>query len=177
MDRKIVVYQPDDNVQLEVQTDGETVWLNRQQLAALFGRDVKTIGKHIANALKEELHGVATVAKFATVQQEGGRAITRHLEYYDLDMILSVGYRVKSPQGIRFRRLATEVLREMLLWRYEELKDLVRLEKRVDVLEGDVVQIKQGMRYLVQQVSVPPAQTPRRKIGFVVDKGGKSTKA
>ena len=99
------------------------------------------------------------------------------MAYYNLDVLISVGYRVKSVQGTRFRQWATRILREMLLRRYEELKDLVRLEKRVDVLEGDVVQIKQGMRYLVQQVSAPSVTPPRRKIGFVVDKGGKSPKA
>ena len=71
----------------------ETVWLNRQQLAELFGRDIKTIGKHINNALSEELKDMATVAKFATVQKEGNREVTRDREYYNLDMILSVGYR------------------------------------------------------------------------------------
>ena len=77
----------------------ETVWLNRQQLAKLFDRDIKTIGKHINNALNEELKNIQTVAKFATVQKEG----TRNVEYYNLDMILSVGYRVKFDKGIIFR--------------------------------------------------------------------------
>ena len=71
----------------------ETVWLNRQQLAELFGRYIKTIGKHINNALSEELKDMATVAKFATVQKEGNKEVTRNIEYYNLDMILSVGYR------------------------------------------------------------------------------------
>ena len=101
--KEIVVYNGAGDVKLEVLTADDTVWLNRQQLALLFGRDVKTIGKHIANALKEELKGVSTVAKFATVQTEGNRTVTRQVEYYDLDVILPVGYRVKSPQGVRFR--------------------------------------------------------------------------
>ena len=93
---EIVVYQPDEVTRLEVRVEGETVWLNRHQLAALFDRDVKTIGKHIKNALREELRNLATVANFATVQREGSRMVERQMEYYNLDMVLSVGYRVKS---------------------------------------------------------------------------------
>ena len=109
---EIVVYQPDEVTRLEVKVEDETVWLNRNQMALLFGRDVKTIGKHINNALTEELKSVPTVAFFATVQKEGSRYVERKIEYYNLDMILSVGYRVKSEQGIRFRRWANEILKE-----------------------------------------------------------------
>ena len=161
----IVVYNCARDVKIEVLTRDETVWLNRRQLAILFGRDVKTIGKHIANALREELKGVATVAKFATVQNEGGRAVARQVEYYDLDMILSVGYRVKSSQGILFRRWATRVLREMLLNRVDEVREIAKLKHRVDAVEGDIKQIKGGVNYLVQQLSAPP-DPPRRRIGF-----------
>ena len=84
---EIILYQPDDTVKLEVRLEDEMVWLNRQQMAILFGRDVKTIGKHINNALSEELKGIPTVAKFATVQKEGERDITRLVEYYTLDMV------------------------------------------------------------------------------------------
>ena len=112
LNNKIVIYQSKDgHTQLDVKLEGETVWLNRQQLAELFDRDVKTIGKHINNALKEELNdGIATVAKFATVQKEGSRQVTRNVEYYNLDMIISVGYRVKSKRGVEFRRWANSVL-------------------------------------------------------------------
>ena len=95
---EIVMYQPDETIRLEVRVENETVWLNRQQMASLFGRDVKTIGKHINNALKEELANVPTVANFAIVQIEGGRMVNRTIEFYNLDMILSVGYRVKSSR-------------------------------------------------------------------------------
>ena len=90
----------------------------------MFNRDVKTIGKHINNALKEELAGLATVANFATVQKEGERTVTRHVEYYNLDMILSVGYRVKSNRGIEFRRWANSVLKEYLLISHQLQLDL-----------------------------------------------------
>ena len=112
---EIILYQPDSEVRLEVRLEEETVWLNRQQLSELFNRDVKTIGKHVNNALKEELAGMATVANFATVQKEGDRIVTRQVEYYDLDMVLSVGYRVKSNRGVEFRRWANKVLKEYLL--------------------------------------------------------------
>lgn len=96
---EIILYQPDNEVKLEVRLEEETVWLNRQQLSELFARDIKTIGKHVNNALKEELAGISVVAKFATVQKEGDRTVTRQIEYYNLDMVLSVGYRVKSNRG------------------------------------------------------------------------------
>jgi len=79
----------------------------------LFGRDIKTIGKHINNALKEELKDMATVAKFATVQKEGDRYVSRQVEYYNLDLILSVGYRVKSDRGVQFRRRSNTVLERL----------------------------------------------------------------
>lgn len=93
---EIILYQPDSTLSLDVRVEDETVWLNRNQIATLFDRDVKTIGKHINNALQEELDGFPTVAKFATVQREGDRTVTRNIEYYNLDVIISVGYRVKS---------------------------------------------------------------------------------
>lgn len=96
---EIILYQPDETVRLEVRLEDDTVWLNRQQLAELFGRDIKTIGKHINNALKEELRNVPTVAKFATTARDGK---TYQVDYYNLDMVLSVGYRVKSSKGVQF---------------------------------------------------------------------------
>ena len=94
MENEIVLFETEDkSITLPVQVNADTVWLNRNQLAELFGRDIKTIGKHIGNALKEELEP-STVAKFATVQNEGGRSVTREIEYYNLDMIISVGYPV-----------------------------------------------------------------------------------
>lgn len=148
LDNKIVIYQSKDgHTQLDVKLEGETVWLNRQQLAELFDRDVKTIGKHINNALKEELNdGIATVAKFATVQKEGSRQVTRNVEYYNLDMIISVGYRVKSKRGVEFRRWANSVLKDYLIKgyainqrirekNYQQMVQLVRSMARTVKLE------------------------------------------
>ena len=129
---EIVMYQPDETIRLEVRLENDTVWLNRQQLAQLFGRDVKTIGKHITNALKEELREVSTVAKFAIVQMEGNREVTRTIEFYNLDMVISVGYRVKSEKGIEFRIWANKVIKEYLLHGYAVNQQLMRMEQRLD---------------------------------------------
>ena len=114
-DNEIILYQPDATVKIEVRLENETVWLNRNQIALLFDRDVKTIGKHIANALKEELDGIPTIANFATVQTEVTRTVTRNIEYYNLDVIISVGYRVKSLRGTQFRIWATSILKEYII--------------------------------------------------------------
>lgn len=104
----IIIYQnKEGNIKLDVHLQNETVWINRQQMANLFNRDVKTIGKHINNVFEEgELDKSSTVAKFATVQLEGEREVERLIEYYNLDVIISVGYRVKSVQGTQFHFLA-----------------------------------------------------------------------
>ena len=140
---EVEIYQSSDgSVRLDVRTDGDTVWLTRQQIGDLFGRDVKTIGKHVANARREELAGESTVAKFATVQQEGDRAVERYIEHYNLDMVLSIGYRVKSPEGIQFRRWATDVLKRYVLAgvatneaRLREIGAVVRMLERSDNAE------------------------------------------
>lgn len=128
---EIVLYNLDNSVNIEVRLEDETVWLNRQQMSMLFGRDIKTIGKHISNALKEELSEMATVANFAIVQNEGGRLVKRNVEYYNLDMILSVGYRVKSKRGIEFRQWANKVLKDFLLRGYAVNSRLETLEQKV----------------------------------------------
>ncbi len=158
---EIILYQPDKEVKLEVRLENETVWLNRLQLAELFARDVKTIGKHINNALKEELADMATVAKFAIVQNEGGREVTRHIEFYNLDMILSVGYRVKSNRGVEFRRWANKVLKEYLLKGYSVNQRLKSLEEKVDT---KLLQHEKQLDYLTDKVdffvrtSLPPVE-------------------
>ena len=106
---EIVMYQLDNIVKLDVRLENESVWLNRQQIALLFDRDIKTIGKHINKTLREELKNMSTVANFAIVQNEGGRLVNRNIEFYNLDMVLSVGYRVKSDRGIKFRQWAAAI--------------------------------------------------------------------
>ena len=134
---EIILFE-NQGVKLEVNLKDDTVWLNRQQLAELFGRDIKTIGKHINNALKEELEGIPTVANFATVQKEGKREVTRNIEYYNLDVILSVGYRVKSKNGVIFRRWANKVLvlKDYMLKGYAvNQKRLEYLEKTIKLID------------------------------------------
>ena len=135
---EVAIYNPDDSIRLEVRLENETVWLNRAQISLLFDRDVKTIGKHINSALAEELKGVPTVEKFATLQQEGDRWVRRPKEYYNLDMILSIGYRVKSSRGIAFRRWANTVLKEYLLRGYTINPRLEQLERRVAKTEEKI---------------------------------------
>ena len=132
---EIILFE-NQGVKLEVNLKDETVWLNRQQLATLFDRDVKTISKHINNALNEELKNISTVAKFETVQNEGERRVTRNIEYFNLDMILSVGYRVKSDRGILFRQWANKILKDYMLKGYAiNQKRLEYLEKTVKLID------------------------------------------
>lgn len=147
---QVVFYTtPDGTSSLDVRTDGETVWLTRQQLATLFGRDVKTVGKHISNARREELEGMAVVAKFATTAADGK---SYQVEHYNLDMILSVGYRVKSAEGVHFRRWATDVLRRYLVEgaainerRLDELGSIVKvLARSTDQLVAGVADVVGG---------------------------------
>jgi hypothetical protein len=136
MNNEIILYRPNELAEhIEVRLEDETVWLNRQQLSILFGRDVKTIGKHINNVFEDgELQKSSTVANFATVQNEGGRTIERQIEYYNLDVIISVGYRVKSKQGTQFRIWATNVLRDYLLKGYALNQRMNRIENNMDHL-------------------------------------------
>ena len=131
MENEIVLFETEDHeVKLHVPVENNTVWLNRKQLAELFGRDVKTIGKHINNALKEELDN-SVVANFATTASDGK---VYQVEHYNLDMIISVGYRVKSRRGVEFRRRANDILKQYILngCAINE-KRLIALEKTVDI--------------------------------------------
>lgn len=138
---EFVLFETEDKeIVLDVPVKEETVWLNRNQMAELFNRDVKTIGKHINNALMEELNrGDTTIAKFATVQNEGNRKVTRNIEYYNLDVIISVGYRVKSKRGIEFRKWANSVLKQYIIRGYainnsriSQLGEVIRIMKRTE---------------------------------------------
>ena len=130
---EMVVYQPDEVVSLEVRVENETVWLNLNQIAMLFDRDKSVISRHINNIYKEkELSKTSTVAKNATVQIENGRSIVRQMDYYNLDVIISVGYRVKSQRGTQFRIWANQVLKQYLLKGYTINSRLTQLEQRMD---------------------------------------------
>lgn len=139
MDDEIVLFETEDRkVSLHVTLRQNELWLTRNQIAELFDRDVKTIGKHINNALREEVD-LATVAKFAIIQKEGERVVERNVEHYNLDMIASVGYRVKSHRGIEFRRWANSVLKQYILQGYAvnnnriaQLGEVIQIMKRME---------------------------------------------
>ncbi|MBF0111516.1 MAG: virulence RhuM family protein [Desulfamplus sp.] len=146
MKNEIVLYQSDElPSRIEVRIDDDTVWLNRQQIATLFGRDVKTIGKHINNIFSEgELVKEVVVANFATTTQHGaikGKTQTLSVEYYNLDVIISVGYRVKSKQGTQFRIWANKVLKDYLLKGYALNQRMNRIESTVENLADKVKEI------------------------------------
>lgn len=155
---EIVLFETEDQeIKLDVKLENETVWLNRNQIAELFGRDVKTIGKHINNALKEELSDQVVVAKFATTTKHGaieGKTQTHMTDFYNLDVIISVGYRVKSKRGVEFRRWANSVLKQYMLEgcainhkRLEALEKTVEIQSKMlsSVLEIDGSEVLQAV--------------------------------
>ena len=148
---EIILYQPTHlPTHIEVQIKDESVWLNRQQLSLLFDRDIKTIGKHINNACKEELKGIQVVAKFATTATDGK---VYQMEHYNLDMILSIGYRVKSTRGVEFRIWANTILKSYLLKGYA-------LHYRMEILEQKVTQleVKNNEFDLLLKTTLPPSE-------------------
>lgn len=134
---EVVIYEdPEQRVRVDVRLEAETLWLNLNQLSQLFGRDKSVISRHLRNIFREgELAWEATVAFFATVQKEGGREVTRQVEYYNLDTIISVGYRVNSKCGTQFRIWATQVLRDHLLKGCSvNTRRLAELQKTIEVV-------------------------------------------
>jgi hypothetical protein len=131
-ENKIIIYQTEDGqTQIDVRLENEMIWLTRQQLADLFGRDYKTISKHINNALREELSDSVVVAKFANTTQHGaieGKTQTHEKEYFNLEMVTSVGYRVKSKRGVQFRKWANRILKDYLVKGYA-VNDRIRKEQ------------------------------------------------
>ena len=157
MNNHIAMYQSGE-IEIEVSVDDETVWLNRQQLSELFARDVKTIGKHITNVFKDkELEKIAVVAKYATTASDGK---TYNVEYYNLDVIISVGYRVKSQKGVIFRQWATKILKNYIYHGYAINSDKITHERFVS-LENDVLQLKEkvgSISTLLEDKSLKPTQ-------------------
>ena len=159
---EIVVYQPNETMRLEVRLENETVWLNQARLGELFGVDRTVINRHIHNVYRtHELEETATCAKIAQVQKEGGRTITRQIPFYNLDMIIAVGYRVNSFAATQFRKWATGVLREYLLRGYAFSQRLNQLEDKMDRRlakhDQEIVELKDKVDFFVQ-TSLPPMQ-------------------
>ena len=143
MDKQIIVYEPNEQVKMGVKTGGETVWLTQDQMCRLFGRDQSVIARHIGNVFKEgELPKEGFMQILHNTSGAGGRPVA----IYNLDVVISVGYRVKSFEGTRFRQWATRVLREMLLKRVEDVREIAKLKRRMDVAKGDIRQIKMRRR-------------------------------
>ena len=134
MKNEIILFE-NQEVKLEVNMKEETVWLSLDQMAELFGRDKSVISRHIKNVLEEECDN-STIANFATVQKEGKREVSRNIDYYNLDIIISVGYRVKSKNGIIFRKWANKILKDYMIKGYAvNNKRLEYLEKTVKLLD------------------------------------------
>ena len=148
---EIVVYQPDEVTRLEVRVEGETVWLTQSQMAELFLSSKQNISLHINNVFREgELDETATVKEYLTVQKEGSRFVRRKYRLYNLDVIISVGYRVKSLRGTQFRQWALKIIKEYLLRGYS-------LNKRVDDLERRVLHTERQIEFFVR-TSLPPVE-------------------
>lgn len=143
MINEIVLYQPNDiSIKLEVRVEDETVWLSQQQMTTLFNQTKQNISLHINNCFKErELKESSTVKEYLTVQKEGKRTVKRNIKYYNLDVIISVGYRIKSKQGTQFRIWATRILKDYLLKGHVLNSRMNELAEHVNYLHDKVVEI------------------------------------
>ena len=164
---QIVIYKDENNaIQLEVRMDGEMIWLTRQQLATLFGRDYKTISKHINNALREELADEVVVAKFANTTKHGameGKTQTHEKEYFNLEMVTSVGYRVKSKRGVQFRKWANRILKDYLVKGYV-INERIRKEQL-----GELRQLVQVASRAISNQEVAKTVETQDLLNVVVD--------
>jgi prophage maintenance system killer protein len=150
----IAIYQSaDGEARIEVRLDEDTVWLSLDRMAELFDRDKSTVSRHIRNVFaEEELDASATVAKFATVQTEGNRAVERQIDYYNLDVIISVGYRVKSLRGTQFRQWASRVLKQHIVEGYTvNSRRLEQLNKAIEILSRSVAPEIAGLSGILRQ--------------------------
>ena len=168
---QIVLYQPNETISIEVKLDVEydTVWLTQQQMVELFASSKANISEHISNIFQQgELQPESTVRKFRIVRKEGARTVTRTIDHYNLDVIISVGFRVNSRQGISFRQWANKVLKEYLLRGYAVHQQIKLLEQRVDdkllIQHDEIRQIRERQDRQQEQLdffirtSTPPAE-------------------
>jgi hypothetical protein len=157
---EIVIYQPDETIRIEVRLENDTVWLTQTQLCNLFGVVKSNISYHLKNIFEtNELDYSATVQKNRTVQQESGRFVSRNIEYYNLDVIISLGYRINTKLGIQFRQWATRILKEYLLQgqvlnnRVAILED--KVERRFAIHEIEILELKNRVDFFVQTQTPP----------------------
>ncbi len=154
MNSSVILYQAEDgSLKTEVPMQGDTVWLNQKQMAELFNKDVRTVNEHIQNIYKEnELSPESTIRDFRIVRQEGNRNVTREIEHYSLDVIISVGYRVKSKQGTQFRIWATKILKEYLVQGYAlDQERLKKQKQQIKELEKTLILFQQAQSDVLSQ--------------------------
>ena len=155
---EIILYQPDNTIKLEVRIENETVWLTQAQIVNLFQSSKANISEHIRNIYdSDELSAESTVRKFRTVRMEGNRKVTRILEYYNLDMIISVGYRVNSKRGVQFRQWSTGVLKEYLLKGYAINQRVEQLENKANTHDRQLEELTNKVDFFVR-TSLPPVE-------------------
>jgi hypothetical protein len=155
---EIVMYQPDETIRLEVRMDGETVWLNQAQMAELFKSSRTNVVEHIQHIYEdEELEEDLTCRKFRQVRQEGKRMVAREIPMYNLDMIISVGYRVNSKRGVKFRQWATRKLKEYILKGYVVNSRIIALEEHVAKQDTQIQGLKDKVDFFVRS-SLPPVE-------------------
>lgn len=155
---EIILYQPDESVQLEVRLEEETVWLTQAQMALLFGTQRQAITKHIKNIYEsKELYKAATSSILEQVQKEGNRFVTRRIEYYNLDVIISVGYRVNTIRGIQFRQWANKVLKDYLLKGYAINQRLTKIENQLENQQALLAEHSEKIDFFVR-TSLPPVE-------------------
>ena len=159
---EIVLYQPDDQISLEVKLEHETVWLTQQQMAILFDVKENNITYHIQSVYKtHELEPESTTQKIRVVRKEGNRQVNRQIDFYNLDMIISVGYRVNSANATQFRRWATSVLKEYMLKGYAVNQRLIAMEERIDrrlAQHESILQKHQEKIDFFVRTNVPPVE-------------------
>ena len=152
---EIILYQPDNEVKLEVRLEDETVWLSIEEMSQLFGRDISVIGKHIRNVFKEgKVLKESVWAKFAYTASDGK---TYQVDYYNLDVIISVGYRVKSHRGTQFRQWANKVLKEYLLKGHAVNCRLEQIDTRLQKHERQIEYLTDKVDFFVR-TSLPPVE-------------------
>ena len=155
---EIVLYQPDETIRLEVRMGDDTVWLTQAQMAELFYVKEHTITYHIKEIYKtEELEEKGTARKIRVVRKEGHRYVNRNIDFYNLDMIISVGYRVNSKRGVKFRQWATKVLKEYLLQGYTVNQQISEIKQTMVQQKKEIAEIRNKVDFFVQ-TSLPPLQ-------------------
>lgn len=155
---EIVMYQPDETIRLEVKLEDDTVWLTQQQMSLLFSVKENTITYHIKEIYRtEELEQEGTARKIRVVRKEGNRIVNRMIDFYNLDMIISVGYKVNSKRGVKFRQWASNVLKDYLIKGYSINKGLQEIRERVDSHDKRIVELEGKVDFFVRS-SLPPVE-------------------